>query len=111
MRLPTARADDPYRIHARKLATIENRFQNADRFGWDRTQCNLLLGPEQDADAQGIWLHESSHEANLVKADGKEEACELGESFFAQVAPTVQVISASLVAPGEKGFIFCNVPR
>jgi len=108
-RLAITRADDSGCIAARQLSAIEHGFENITRFGRKLSESNLFLAPHQDAGAQAIRLNETFHEFNLVNAQFQEEARESGESFFAQIAASIEIVSAGLIAIGEMTFVLYDV--
>jgi hypothetical protein len=45
----------------------------------------------------------------LVNAQFQEEARESGESFFAQIGASIEIVSAGLIAIGEMTFVLYDV--
>ena len=72
------------------------------RFGGELAHPDFFLGPEQDARAQPVRLHQAVHESDLSDRDGEEEPGEFRERVFAQVPAPVEVVTArEIAAVGE----------
>ena len=67
--LPFAGADDRGSIAARKFAAVEQCFENRAGFRRQPIQANFFFGPQQDACAQLVGLHQGFHEGDLIDAD------------------------------------------
>ena len=50
--------DDGRRVAAREFAAIEHRFEDRAGFRRQLAEADLLLGPQQDARAQPVRLHQ-----------------------------------------------------
>ena len=73
------------------------------------SEWNLFLAPHKNAGAQAIRLNEIFHEFNLVDAQFQEQTRESGESFFTQIAASIEIVSAALIAMGEMTFVLYDV--
>ena len=104
-----AGSENRRRFRARDFAAIEHGFEQGAGFGRQLAHADFLFRPQQDACAQLIRLHQVFHEGDLIDAGGEEEARELRQGFFAQMAPSVEIVAAWQVAGGKVAFIGIDI--
>ncbi len=56
-------------------------------------------------------MHQPLHEAHLVEAGRQEKAGELREALFTEIAPPVEIVSASLITRCEVALVGTDVAR
>src|SRR5439155_6574573 len=98
-----ARRDGEYAgdVPTWQLAAIEECFEYIAGLRRHRVEMRFLFGPEQDARAQTIGLHQLLHEAHLVQAGLTKKSRERSQGFLTQVAAPVEIVAARQVAFGK----------
>ena len=109
--LSFAGADDGGSMTARKFAAIEQGLEHGAGPRRQLVAPDFLFGPEQDARAQLVGLHQPFHERDLIHADGEEEPGEFRQILFAQVSSAVEIIAARQVAGGEVSLVGIDIAR
>ena len=104
-----AAADNSGGVAARQFPAVKHGFKDGARFRRQVIEPDLLFGPQHNACAQLIGLHQAFHESDLIDAYGEEEPGECREIFFAQVASSVEIVAPRLVAGGKMGLIGIDI--
>src|ERR1700754_82438 len=99
--MPRSQAENARNIAARQFSAIEHGLDDGSGFRGQLAETGFFFGPEQDAPAQMIRLHQPFHEFDLVEASLEKKACEGSQRFLAQIAPPVEIVAARKVARGE----------
>src|ERR1039458_3907415 len=88
-----------------------NRFENATGLSGQFAESDFLFHPEQNSSAQVVGLNQALHERDLIDAHGKKEACELSQSFFAQIPASVEIVTPCPVAVGKQRLVLLDFAR
>ena len=84
-----------------KLSANENRLKHGAGVRGKPFPPNLFLGPNQNTSAKPAGLNETLHEVDLIDAGGQEVGREFHQGRFAQMAPSVEIVAAGLVAGSQ----------
>src|SRR5882762_9837389 len=96
-RLAVAGSHNACGIPARQLSPVEDRFEDAARFGRQRVEPDFFLCPQKDACTQAFRLHQAFHKFHLVDAGSEKEVCESREGLLAQITAPVEIVATGPV--------------
>ena len=101
--------DNGISIATWQLSAIKDSFQNVARLRRKQVEPSLLLRPHQNARSESVRLNQTFHKVHLIDANREEESRQVGERFFAQCAPAIQIVAAFHVAVCEQAFVLGRV--
>ena len=89
----------------------EDMGEHTGRVQRDASNAFFFLRPLHDAFAESIGSHELGHELNLIEANPQEEDGEFGKPLFAQVAPSVEIVTSLQIACGKVTLVLALMSR